>query len=164
MILLDTHILITFSLADKIDLLIDLVVGHRLGISSNVLAEIKKGQEKAYPHAALSIKYVLQSKIEVLIATTDETRFIQELPSSFGRGEQDSVSIAKHRKGIFLTNEKRIINYCERERISCITLEMILRSLWEEGIQTKEQVKRLIDDIEQRDNLVISSKEEIFSE
>jgi hypothetical protein len=77
-------------------------------------------------------------------------------------GELDSIAIVYHRKTIFVSNEKKVLNFCEKEKIIALSLNVLLRSLWEEKILTKTQVKALMEEIEAKDNLIIHSKEEIL--
>ena len=87
-----------------------------------------------------------------------------ELPINFGYGERDSVIIAQRRAMVFVTNERRVINYCRNEKINCLWLEKILRFLWKEHILSKEEVKRAMDEIEEKDKLIISSKDEVLKD
>lgn len=62
-----------------------------------------------------------------------------------------------------LTNETRVVNFCKREEIICFNLRMILKKLWSEGIVIKEEVSRMIVEIEDKDNVTILNKEGILS-
>jgi hypothetical protein len=46
--------------------------------------------------------------------------------------------------------------------MACLWLTILLGSLWEERIMTKEQVKKLVEEIEEKDRIVFTSKEDIF--
>ena len=63
-----------------------------------------------------------------------------------------------------MTNEKKVINYCGREGIGYITLNHILRLLWDVGILSKDEVKNLVGEIETKDRIVITSREGVFEE
>ena len=71
-----------------------------------------------------------------------ETMWSMKLPSSLGKGERDSLAICKFRKGIFFTNERKVINLCERESIDVLDLLSLLRYIWKSGLKTKDEVKK----------------------
>ena len=48
--------------------------------------------------------------------------------------------------------DEAAISFAEAKGITTISLHSILRSLWESRILTKEEVKKLISEIEQKDN------------
>ncbi|MAF35671.1 hypothetical protein CL622_00955 [archaeon] len=164
MILLDTNILSTFARIDRFDLLYDIFEDSQLYISPNVYMEIKHAEIIGYIHAKKVIDALDQEKITIIHLSRQAKKEIPSLPKSFGKGELDSVAIAKSNKSIFITNEKKVVNYCQKNQIDVITLNSLLRYLWEEKILTKQQVKDLIDEIELKDRLVITAKKEIFDE
>ena len=162
MILLDTNILSTFGIIGKLELLFKIFRNGPICISPNVLFEIKKAHSFGYSYASSVLKLIEDEKIVLISITETELLLSYELPSSFGLGERDSIVIAKQRNFVFVTNEKKIINYCNREKIVCLQLNKLLRYLFIEGIMDKENINDLINDIESKDKLKIKNKEEIF--
>ena len=160
--LIDTNILSTFALVGRLDLLIK--VFGKLSIAEEVFNEVKKASSKGYAHAQAILERCDGESIEILTPTVEERNTMKTLPLSFGDGERGSIAIAKHRSLLFASNEKRVLNYGKREGIGTISLNSILRYLWEEKVLTKEETKALMLDMEAKDNLVITSKEEILDE
>lgn len=74
------------------------------------------------------------------------------------------MQYAKKRKGVFLSNDKRVINYCKKKDITCFDLCDILAALWKFKILKKDEVKEIIDEIEKKDNVFIPLKDIIFEE
>lgn len=163
MILLDTNVLSTFGKINRLNLLFD-IFKEDICISSNVLDEIKNADEQGYSFADKVISLIDEGKIMVISSSQEERQYMVTLPLSFGSGERDSVAIAKKRRGVFVTNEKRLWNFCETEEIDFLTLNNLLKLLWKDKILTKEEVRKLIDEIEEKDNIVIVSKDEIFAD
>ncbi len=58
--------------------------------------------------------------------------------------------------------DEAAISFAEGKHITTISLHSILRSLWESGILTKEEVKKLISEIEQKDNTRIKDIQNIL--
>ncbi len=164
MILLDTNILSTFAKIKRFDILFQVFPDNAIFISSNVFEEINDALEHGYEHADEILHSIKEGRIQVMALTQDEHLLTTNLPQSFGRGEQDSLAIAKKRSAVFVTNEKKVVKYCRQENIPVVTLNTLLRFLWEEKVCTKKQVQELIYEIETKDKLIIQSKEEIFED
>ena len=94
----------------------------------------------------------------------EETLWSIKLPISFGKGERDSLAICKFRKGLFITNERKIINFCERETIDVLDLPSLLRYLWKSGLKRKEEVKKIVGIIEDKDNIIFVNITNIFQD
>ena len=160
MILIDTNIISTFGKIGRINLLFTLFQVDNLEISKNVFEEVKRAEELKYSYAKEILELVNKKKIKVVSIKNKSD--MSTIPPNFGDGERDSLALAKKYKAVFITNERRVINFCQRERIDVIDLNMILRALWKEEIYTKKEVKKLIEEIEKKDNLIITNKEQIF--
>lgn len=164
MILADTNILSTFMRIDRLDLLFKVFNVERIYLSSNVFQELKVDRDRGYPYAEGLFHLIGDGKIEVVIPSKEELFHAIDLPEPFGRGELDSLAICKKRKSIFLSNDKKVINYCRREDITCFDLCDILAALWRFKILEKDKARELIKEIEEKDNILIPSKDIIFNE
>ncbi|HLD42526.1 MAG TPA: hypothetical protein VJB08_00890 [Candidatus Nanoarchaeia archaeon] len=164
MIIIDTDILSTFGKIDKMLLLFSVFREKRLFISPNVFNEITKADELGYEYAKQILNLVKTNSITMVRLSQEESSYKRTLPKSFGRGESDSIAVAKIRNAVFLTNEKKVLNFCEKHGVAALTLNSILRYLWEEEIRTKEYVKELIEEIEKKDKIIVPSKDKIFEE
>lgn len=164
MVLADTNILSTFALIDKLILLLDLFKEEQLSISPNVFNEITEAQTAGYAHADKILELIKTGKITCLTPTKNELLFSMDLPMNFGAGERDSLAMARERNLVLLTNERKVINYCQKEGIECIWLEKLLRFLWRDNLLSKGQVEELIKEIELKDKVVITSRDEIFKD
>ena len=87
-----------------------------------------------------------------------------DIPDPFGSGERDPVAICRNRGYSFLSNEKKVKNFCEKKGIVCIDLNGILKALWKFKILSKDDVLELINEIEHKDNVVVTSKDGILEE
>ena len=162
MILVDTNILSTFGKVGRIKLLFELFQ-TKLSVSSNVFCEISIAYEKGYSFAESVLDCIKNEKIDVVAVEQEDLFSMLDLPRSFGPGERDSIAICENRGYVFLSNEKKVYNYCKKHGIQCLLLPHLLKSLWKENILNKEDVKELITEIESKDNIVIVDKDSIFS-
>lgn len=161
MILVDTNILSTFAKADRLDLLEKLF--GEIHISPNVFDEVKRADELGYPHAKKILKWIKKDKILISCIKEDEVELLEDIPTSFGRGERDCMAVALKRDALIVTNERKVLNYCKKNDIDHVRLNTILRKLWKDDIIRKKDVRDLIQKIEENDNLIVTDKESIFS-
>lgn len=57
-----------------------------------------------------------------------------------------------------------IINFCEREYIDVIDLPSFLRYIWILDLKSKEEVKKIVEIIEEKDNIKFVNISNIFKE
>lgn len=165
MIISDTNILSTFARIQQLDLLFAVARTGVIHLPPAVQVEIKLGLQKG-------LKF-LQPIIDTLSATTqfqpvdltvDEKLLISALPKALNAGEKEGIVICLNRSGNkFLTNDKRAHSFCLANNILVLDLKRILRQLWKAGHCTKEEVRKLMADIEKSEpGMVIKGKNEIF--
>jgi hypothetical protein len=105
---------------------------------------------------------VKEHRVEIVPLTSDEVVKKQTLPISFGAGDAECLVIREVRDYTLLTNDRRVRNYCRAEGISVFDLPQLLRALWENRIIAKRRVRRLLEQMEHAENMVIKNKEAIF--
>ena len=164
LVLIDTNILSTFAKIDNMALLFKTVKKKKLGISTSVLHELEDARNIGLDFVEKIFQLINQNKILIYSMSDKETMWSIKLPSSFGKGERDSLAICKFRKGIFFTNERKIINFCDRESIDVIDLPSFLRYLWKSELKSKKEVKKIIEIIEDKDNIKFVDTTIIFQD
>ena len=78
------------------------------------------------------------------------------------KGELQGIIICKHRNGIFLTNDKKAKNFCKSNGILYFDIKGILRTLFLKGMLNEKELRKLVSEIEEKDNTKIKDFEEIF--
>ena len=101
-------------------------------------------------------------RMQIVPLTSDEIAAKPNLPASFGAGDSDCVIIAQRRKLALLTNDRRVRNFCREHGITAFDLPQLLRALWENGVLSRNRMRRLVDEMEAAENMVIRNKEAIF--
>lgn len=162
MILADTNILSTFAKIRRLELLFGVFRQKTLYISPNVFQELKDAKDKRYDFVEPIFELLQFHKLKLLPMEEDEYMLMLQLPKYFGKGELDSIAICTRRNHILLSNERKVIKFCEENEIDHFDLNGILKALWMFDIVSKEKVVLIIKEMEEKDNLKIVSKEEIF--
>src|SRR3990167_6908821 len=160
MILLDTNILSTFAKIRRLDLLEKIFEGTR-GISPGVFEEISEAHKRGDAHAKDILQLLQNKKLQIITLVEEEKELANQLPASFGKGERDSIAYALRKNITVVTNERRVLNFCKRNKVTALSLNVLLRFLWEERILTKSEVEQIIQQIEIEDKILIPSKKEI---
>ena len=164
MIVADTNIVSTFARVGALPLLVRLLDGERLHITSGTYNELRKAVEVGCAFLEPVLNAIpAQGELNLVELTQEEILALKNLPASFGAGEAESVAVCLHRAGTrLLTNDKRARNYCQEKSIPCLDLPAILRALWVRKVLTKKKVKQLIGQIETEQGMVIKNKEKIL--
>jgi len=74
----------------------------------------------------------------------------------------EGVVICARRNSIFLTNDKRVRNYCQEHGIEVYDLALLLRTFWRKGVVSRKEVQKIVSDIERLERMVFKNKQGIF--
>ena len=153
MILSDTDILSAFAKIDRLEMLFALLKIVELDIASGVFHEIEESFRQGRPYAIKIFELLADDRVRIVYLTPDEKIFCESLPISLGRGERESISIARERGAILLANESRVAHWCKQYKVPCIRLADILRGLWTEGVLTKAEVQVILTELQVKDQM-----------
>jgi predicted nucleic acid-binding protein len=131
MLLLDTDIASAFAKAGHFDALINLF--RSVGITTSVYEELltlSEDEQKEY----LKIK---------------------EKHAKIGKGESESIVVCLNRGYLFSSFDKKAIMVAKAVGVEIITAGVVFKGLSVKGIATKEEILKIIRDIESSDNRVV---------
>jgi len=77
-------------------------------------------------------------------------------------GELQGIVLCKHRNGVLLTNDRRAKNFCKTDNIVYFDLKGILRALYKKNVFDGEEIRDLVEAIEEKDNTRIKDFEDVF--
>ena len=163
-ILIDTNILSTYAKIGNLDFLFRYTGRMVLYFSTNVFNEIEEANYLGYQFVESVMRMIKEERLSVLSMNEEEFKWCMSLPPSFGKGERDSIAICKSRNGCFLTNERKIINFCDEVSIPVLDLPTILRHSWKKGLLTKDEVRAMIRIIEEKDNITFKNVSNILDD
>jgi predicted nucleic acid-binding protein len=163
-ILADTNMLSTFAKIRELLLLLKLFRDERFGVVPAVHEELQNGVSKGYLGLQVVIELIQQGQIDLVVPNAEEIFAKGTLPKSFDEGERETIAVANSRAYQVLTNERLVKNWCKKIGRTYWDLPGILRAFWRTNLLTKEQVQRLVNEIEAKDRIVFKDKEQIFAE
>ncbi len=162
MVFVDTDVLSIFAKIQKLSLLFVVFHQDQLNIATAVENEIKVASSKGFHFAHQIIELKTQGQIRTHHLTSADQEFMHSLPQTLDAGERESMALCKRLTAILASNERRVMHHCNTNHILCINLTQILQALWELKILTQTDVRKVITEIETKDNLKFRTTEPIF--
>lgn len=163
MILLDSNILSILAKVDRLDLLFS-VLGGNLVVSPNVQRELEAGIRAGYQVLQPVLDIIQQERIKVVVLAEAERRWFPRIPFEPEKGETDSLAYCLEQGATFLTNDERAYRRGKALGASCVLFKAFLRSMWEDGIASRDEVRRLITGLEAKAGMVVKYQNEIFAD
>ena len=149
-----------FAKIKRLELLKRLFSKHRIVITPEIYEELATSLDYGYTFPLDIFRY-----FEVLYPSEEENEEYQRLlieKRRLGKGELEAISICKHRGYVFSSIDGAALKFAEDDGVETIWLHSILRSIWESGLQSKDEVQNIITEIEKEDNTRIKDVEAIF--
>ena len=159
-IILDADMASVFAKIKRLELLKRLLSKHRIVITPGIYEELTTSLDYGYTFPLDIFRY-----LEVLYPSEEENEGYQKLlieKRTLGKGELEAISICRHRGYVFSSMDTAALKFAEENGVETLGLHSILRSLWESGMQSKDEVKEIIMEIEKKDNTSIKDVEAIF--
>jgi predicted nucleic acid-binding protein len=159
MIILDCDIASCLAKINRMDLLGAAFPDFEVYITESVSIELLRASR-----AGFSFPDRVFKSIPVVSLNQDERTMLQDMPQnrSIHFGEAEGLILSKNRNAIFLTNDSRAVRYCRDNDTKVLDLRDILLILFKRGALTREEMKDLIRDIEDMDNIFIKDKSSIL--
>lgn len=156
----DANILSSLAAANALNLLPQIFNNDRIFIPQAVQKELEAGLTYGKTHLERIFNAIKLGNIEVIYLTKAEHNLTKSLPLKLHSGERESIVLCRLHNHLFLSNDKRAIRYCQINNIKAINLEAFLRLVWIRKIQSQNQVKKLIKQMEIVENLVLKPNQQ----
>ena len=159
-IILDTDMVSAFAKINRLELLKKLFSKHHIVITPEIYEELTISLEYGYTFPLDIFRY-----FKVLPPSEEEREEYQRLlieKRALGKGELEAINICKHRKYSFSSMDVAALKFAEENGVETLELHSILRSLWESGLQSKDETKWIVKEIEIKDNTTIKDVEMVF--
>ena len=159
-IILDTDIASAFAKVQKIVILKELFSRYELAICPAIYEELVVSQEYGY-----SFPCQIFENIKILSPTNSEIsdyHHLMNTKKTLGKGELEALCICRRRQGIFSSMDAAALKFAGTCDIQTLSIHSILRSFWVSGCMTRDEVKDLIEEIENIENTTLSDSHLIF--
>jgi hypothetical protein len=159
-VLLDTDLASAFAKVERMDLLVQLFAGIDLCIAFEVRKELLVPLWHGYhfPETVFATCETIYPNPEEMV--TVQQRLVEV--KGLGRGELETITICQMRGWFYAAIDQRALAYARSLGITTFALRVILRLLWTQRILRQDEVWALIQQLWEKDKLVIVHPEEIF--
>lgn len=155
----DTNILSSLASADAFELLLQLFSRAEICIPPAVHQELKVGLSRKQFHLEAVLQAIDNNQLQILELSSKEQSLAQSLPRKLNAGESEAIALCQNRTLPLLSNDKRAIRYCNNNGINVTDLPTVLNLLWTRGVIKKKDIDVLIDKMERRENLKLTSSQ-----
>lgn len=162
MIVVDSNVLSTFARVEHLELLFRLFPKDPLGVPPAVHDELAGATRLGCRLLEPAAEMMQDRRLRIIPLTPDEIVAAQSLPRSFAAADAQCIIGCRRRGYALPTNDRRVRNFCRSEGTRVFDLPELLRALWENGVLSIRRVRRLVDQMELAENLVVRNKDEIF--
>ena len=109
---------------------------------------------------------IFNSQIEITTMMGSELNDFKNIVQNkkIHHGEAEGIVIARNRNGIFLTNDRVAVKFCEQNDVAVLDLKDILKVTARKKIVNENEMIKIMKDIEVKDNTVIVERDEILKE
>lgn len=161
-VVLDCDIVSTLAKIDRISILVEIFEDKRIVIPNAVYVELLEAERIGFRFT----EKIFQSQIEITTMLDSELIDFKNIVKNkrIHHGEAEGIAIARNRKGVFLTNDRIAVRFCEQNDVKVLDLKDILRIAARKKIINEIEMIKLIMDIEVKDNTIIVEKDEILQE
>ncbi len=163
MFVADTSILASFAAARGLKLLLAALSIETLYIPPAVRREVQAGIEREAIHLQAIMELIETGVIRVLDLELADRELMADLPTAFGAGEREAVSLCHRHGAVLLCNDQRVLRYCFAHDIPCLDLARLLRLLWLKEVATRAKVKTMIVRMERVEGLVFKGRDRLFA-
>ncbi|MBS3139140.1 hypothetical protein J4207_05535 [Candidatus Woesearchaeota archaeon] len=150
----DADIISVFAKIDRLELL-SIVFGKNLFMPEVVYHDLLRAQRAGYDYVSGALQVIKVMKADKSYASLIESK-------KLGAGEIECIALCKEHAMTFVTNDEKVKSAAQTLGIDVVDLNVILWYLKEERIVSKEELRKIINDIEVKDNTVLIGKESLL--
>ncbi|HLC19811.1 MAG TPA: hypothetical protein VJK72_02755 [Candidatus Nanoarchaeia archaeon] len=153
----DADIISVFAKIGRLALL-PVVFGNNLFMPEAVYHDLLRAQRAGYDYVSETLRIIKVTKADKSYASS----LIKS--KKLGAGEIECIALCKERTMTFVSNDEKAKLAAQTLGIDIIDLAAILWCLKDEHVVQKDELRKIINDIEVKDNTVLIGKEELLGD
>ncbi len=148
-VVFDTNVLSLFARAGRLDLLQTILASARgsniFFITPAIHNELTAGYGKGVSYLADVLELVNSGQIQISQMLQADQLFIASVPARLAAGEAEAIALCHRLHLVFITHDRKAINYCERVGIPAIRLVSLLGRLEKAGLISRDEVRKMLE-------------------
>jgi predicted nucleic acid-binding protein len=147
-VLFDTNVLSHFAKIERLPLLVQafatLHQAKQLYISSIIYQELTRGHQSGATHLQAALQLVTAGDLQIIYPSKADQQFIYSLPAKLAAGEAEAIALCYRLNLVFISQDRKAINFCERAGIASIKLGILLNRLQTVGLLTEAEITKML--------------------
>ena len=147
-VLFDTNVLSLFAKIERLPLLLqafaNLHQAKQLYISPTIQQELVRGVQNGATYLRAALQLVMTGELQVVYPSKADQQFIYSLPAKLATGEAEAIALCYRLSLVFISHDRKAMNYCERVGIASIKLEVLLNRLQTAGLLTETEIAKML--------------------
>lgn len=147
-VLFDTNVLSHFAKIERLPLLLqafaDVHRAKQLYISPTIQRELETGVQHGASYLQGALQIIEDEDIQIIHPSKADEQFIHSLPAKLAAGEAEAIALCHRLNLVFISHDRKAINYCERMGISSVKFEVLLNRLKVAGLLTESEIAEML--------------------
>ncbi len=143
-IIFDTNVLSLFAKINRLDLLEQLLATSfatiPLYITPTIHYELKIGFQNGVEYLEDILQFVQTGHLQIILLEKDDKLFMTNLPAKLAIGEAEAIALCHRLNLVFISHDRKAINYCKRAGINYIRLATLLVKFQNAGLLTTSEM------------------------
>lgn len=160
MIIIDCDVASMLAKVDRIDILSKAFPDANFCITNSVYAELMRAKRAGY-----SFPDRIFEQLPVITIDRDDLKAFKDIStdSTVHYGEAEGLSICREKRATFLTDDRKVIRFAEKNGIAVLDMKDLLTLLAIRQVLGYSEMISLIREIEVKDNTCIKYKDKILA-
>lgn len=147
-VLFDTNVLSLFAKIERLSLLLQAFAkmhqAKQLYVSPAIQRELEAGVEHGATYLQSAIVLIHENDIQIVYPTKADQQFIHSMPSKLAEGEAEAIALC-HRLGlVFISHDRKALNYCERVGIPSVKLAVLINRLEVAKLLSESEIDKML--------------------
>lgn len=147
-VLFDTNVLSHFAKIHRLPLLLqvfgDIHQAKQLYISPAIQHELEAGAQHGASFLQDALLLIENEDIQIIHPTKADQQFIHSLPAKLAAGEAEAIALCHRLNLVFISHDRKAINYCERTGISSVKFVALVNRLSARELLTESEVAEML--------------------
>ena len=147
-VLFDTNVLSHFAKIERLPVLLQafsaLHQAKQLYISPMIYKEVITGIQQGATYLQAALQLITTGDLQIVYPSKADQQFMYSLPAKLAAGEAEAIALCHRLNLVFISHDRKAMNYCERAGIASIKLGLLLPRLQTAGLLTEAEVAQML--------------------
>ncbi len=146
-ILFDTNVLSLLARINRLELLFqtfaDAYTANQFYVSPTIRLELQAGLRNGAIYIEKPLYHIDTGDIQVVHLTDADRLFVHALPEKLGAGEAEAIALCNRLRLIFISHDRKAINYCVRVGIPSIKFVVLVERLRQASLLSEAEINEM---------------------